>query len=130
MYILSFKLNRKPLETSYFSFIGPILENGNVLSTNLTESDSLKIEKNKKNGQANLYLVLLKLPHTMHLHLSSCLLPADPWISRMCYEYTTPPPPPLLPGQLRQPRQVDLSVTFLFFVQPLHTPVLKVRPVV
>ena len=30
-------------------------------------------------------------------------------ITHMCYEYT--PPPPLLPGQLRQARQVELSVT-------------------
>ena len=29
-------------------------------------------------------------------------------ITHMCYEYTIP----LLPGQLRQPRQVDLSVNF------------------
>ena len=44
-----------------------------------------------------------------HLHLSSCL-PADTWISRICAMSIRPPP--LLPGQLRQPRQVDLSVTF------------------
>ena len=45
MYSLSFKLNRKTLETLYFSFIRPILEYANVLLTNLTESDTFKIEK-------------------------------------------------------------------------------------
>ena len=43
-----------------------------------------------------------------HFHLSSCLLPADSWISRICAMSTEPP---LLPGQLRQPRRSDLSVT-------------------
>ena len=48
MYSLSFKLNRKTLETLYFSFIRPILEYADVLLTNLTENDSLKIEKVQK----------------------------------------------------------------------------------
>ena len=44
-----------------------------------------------------------------HLHLLMCLLPTDSLISRiMCYGYTIL----LLPGQLRQTRQDDLSVTF------------------
>ena len=46
MYSLSFKLNRKTLETLYFSFIRPILEYADVLLTNLT--DSLKMEKVQK----------------------------------------------------------------------------------
>ena len=35
-------------KTFYFSFIRPILEYADVLLTNLTESDSLKMEKVKK----------------------------------------------------------------------------------
>ena len=45
---LSFKLNRKTLETLYFSVIRPILEYADVLLTNLTESDSLNMEKVQK----------------------------------------------------------------------------------
>ena len=60
MYSLSFKLSKKTLETLYFSFIRPILEYADVLLTNLTENDSLKIEKVQK-----LYLVLLKVPYMM-----------------------------------------------------------------
>ena len=44
----SFKLNRKTLQTLYFRLIRPILEYADVLLTNLTESDSLKMEKVKK----------------------------------------------------------------------------------
>ena len=50
MYSLSFELNTKTLETLYFSFIRPILEYVDVLLTNLTESDSLKMEKVQKRG--------------------------------------------------------------------------------
>ena len=48
MFSLSFKLNRKTLKTSYFSFIRPIKEYAYVLLTNLTEGDSLKMEKVQK----------------------------------------------------------------------------------
>ena len=76
-----------------------------------------------------------------HLHLSSCLLPADCLdITYMCYEFRTP----LFPGQLLQARQSELSVTStqqsvnrwrhneysccshpLLFVQASHTPVVS-----
>ena len=53
----------------------------------------------------------------LHLHLSSCLLRTDSFISRIC-AMSTRPPSPLLAGQLRQPRQIDLSVAF-------HTVIIK-----
>ena len=51
---------------------------------------------------------LFVCPHSGHLHLSSCLLPADCLdITYMCYEFRIP----LFPGQLMQARLSDLSVT-------------------
>ena len=83
--------------------------------------------------------------HNSHLHLSSCLLPADSLISRICAMCLEP----LFPAQLLLARQFDLSVTSipqsvgrwrhneyswcshpLHFIQALHTPVVKVRLVV
>ena len=47
-------------------------------------------------------------PMQAHLHLSSCLLLADSWITRICAMSSEPP---LLPGLFRQTKQSDLSVT-------------------
>ena len=58
-----------------------------------------------------------------YLHLSSCLLPADYWISRI-YAMSTEPPPPLLPGQLRQPRRSEcyLHTTVIRNIHVVRTP--------
>ena len=65
MYSLSFKLNRKTLETSYFCFNRPILEYADVFLRKLTESDSLKMEKVQKRAGEIISGATKKVLHMM-----------------------------------------------------------------
>ena len=82
------------------------------------------------------------LPLQYHLHLSSCLLPADSWISRICAMSSEPPSslanscrPDNLTSTLQsvnrwRHNEYSCCSHSLLFVQASHTPVVKVRLVV
>ena len=83
--------------------------------------------------------------HTTHLHLSSCLLPADSLISRICAMSSEPPSslpnscrpdnltwvwPPYQSVNRWRDNEYSCCSHPLHFVQASHTPVVKVRLVV
>ena len=59
MWRLKFRLNRKSLETLYFSFIRPLLEYADVIWDNCTYYEKLELDKIQEQQNLSLYTLFM-----------------------------------------------------------------------